>query len=410
MGNIASPVRWGHYTGYVDMPEGEIKPTSHGAEANYTGGHFDDSNSPYSQWRIVRVGDSADSLYAIQNRANGLYLGRRQDLTNSTYNYVTMSKDPMPVQIVLLGRGQYEILPADSTCVYYGQQGDKVIPATGKYPDPFYETGLPLHSQSSDFHLVWWGTNTERGYNTGSAYTFSKGTCEGETELVDDDFLALPTKKNSIKFMTLPYAVDFSGDGILTDDPDNEAKTYALKNLTQDDEYKVELTEKAAFAAGEPFILVTGTPEPLITEGQDSMNIFVDPATLNAEGYKFDATTVNGLVGVMHGDSIQGKTGMGIDFGGSTLLLSKDTETYYIPGHGAYIDPAKVSDAGGNADLTIGGLADAIRQAVLETEEGLVNVYTADGKLVKAGVKRSEAKAGLAKGIYLIGKEKVMVK
>ena len=264
-------------------------------------------------------------------------------------------------------------------------QADKVIPATGKWPDANYEIGLPFHAQGSDFHQVWWGTGTERGYNTGSAYTFSKGTCDGENELDEDEMLALPTKENSIKFMTLPYDVDFDG-GIITEGQD--AHSYVLKNIDTDPEnYKVELTEQFAFKAGEPFILVTGDPQPLVTESQDSTNIYVDPAYLNADGYDFNAVTEN-----------------------ATLLLSKETETYYIPGHGAYINPTLVADAGGKADKVIGGLIDAIKPAVAEKEDAVVNVFTADGKLVKSGVKRSQAKAGLAKGIYLIGKNKVMVR
>lgn len=417
MGNIASPVRWGHYTDFRDMPEGQTYPKNLGTTvgedggtiyADYTGGRFDDEGSPYSQWRIVQLGAPEDSLYAIQNRANGLYIGRRQDYTDGSFNYVTLSKDPMPVQIVLLGRNQYEILPVDSTCGFYAVQADKVIPATGKWPDAKYEIGLPFHAQGSDFHQVWWGTGTERGYNTGSAYTFSKGTCDGENELDEDEMLALPTKENSIKFMTLPYYVDFDG-GIITEGQD--AHSYVLKNIDTDPEnYKVELTEQFAFKAGEPFILVTGDPQPLVTESQDSTNIYVDPAYLNADGYDFNAVTENGLVGVMFGDSIKGQTGLGVDFGGSTLLLSKETETYYIPGHGAYINPTLVADAGGKADKVIGGLIDAIKTAVAEKEDAVVNVFTADGKLVKSGVKRSQAKAGLAKGIYLIGKNKVMVR
>ena len=208
--------------------------------------------------------------------------------------------------------------------------------------------------------------------------------------------------------MTLPYYVDFDG-GIITEGQD--AHSYVLKNIDTDPEnYKVELTEQFAFKAGEPFILVTGDPQPLVTESQDSTNIYVDPAYLNADGYNFDAVTENGLVGVMFGDSIKGQTGLGVDFGGSTLLLSKETETYYIPGHGAYINPTLVADAGGKADKVIGGLIDAIKTAVAEKEDAVVNVFTADGKLVKSGVKRSQAKAGLAKGIYLIGKNKVMVR
>lgn len=40
----------------------------------------------------------------------------------------------------------------------------------------------------------------------------------------------------------------------------------------------------------------------------------------------------------------------------------------------------------------------------------LVDVYSVDGRLIKASVKRSEASEGLDKGVYIIGKRKVLVK
>ena len=306
MGNIASPVLWGHYTGFNSMPEGQTGPknlpTSVGDDGgtiypDYTGGRFDDAYSPYSQWRVIALPEKGDSIYAIQNRANGLYLGRRQDNTGGTYNYVTLSKDPMPVQINLLGRNQYEIIPLDSTCAYYSVQADKVVAKTGLYPNPIYEVGLnyPLHSQSRGYYLVWWGTGTEKGYNTGSAYTFSKGSDmnpeKGEL-ILDDDPVLLPTKNNSIKIVTLPYAVDFS-EGIYTTN-EAEAVTYALKNVNQGEEYTVELTRKDAFEAGEPFIIVTGKPEPLITDGQDSIGFYVYDFDTAENGYQFDVKPANG--------------------------------------------------------------------------------------------------------------------
>ena len=433
MGNIASPVRWGHYGQYPGWQEGQVAPKNLGTNEetgetfDYRGGRFDDGYSPYSQWRIVALPEKGDSIYAIQNRANGLYLGRRQDYTNGVYNYVTLSKEPMPVQIVLLGRNQYEVLPCDSTCGYYSVQADVPNAVTGKMPTPNYEIGIPsqlpiikgvpdgnhynLHSQGSDFHIVWWSTETDGGYNSASAYTFSKGSDmnpEGGELILDDDPVLLPTKNNSIKIVTLPYAVDFS-EGIYTTN-EAEAVTYALKNVNQGEEYTVELTRKDVFEAGEPFIIRVGNPQPLVTDGQDSIGFYVYDFDTAENGYQFDVKPANGLVGVMYGDSIKSKLGIGIDFGGSTLLLSKDTETYYIPGHGGYIDPSQVTDAGTAVDYTIGGLAVAVQKVMTETDEETVNVYTADGKLVKANAKKADAKAGLTKGIYIVGKQKIIVK
>ena len=98
---------------------------------------------------------------------------------------------------------------------------------TGKLPNPVYEIGLPLHSQGSDFHMVWWGTGTERGYNTGSAYTFK----EINTDEVDETMLSMPCKNNGIEILSFPYDVDmtelggfYAGEG--------EGTPYSLNNLT----------------------------------------------------------------------------------------------------------------------------------------------------------------------------------
>lgn len=52
---------------------------------------------------------------------------------------------------------------------------------------------------------------------------------------------------------------------------------------------------------------------------------------------------------------------------------------------------------------------DAVEQVGVSAE-ALVNVYSADGALVKAGVKASEAVNGLTKGVYIIGDRKVIIK
>ena len=54
-------------------------------------------------------------------------------------------------------------------------------------------------------------------------------------------------------------------------------------------------------------------------------------------------------------------------------------------------------------------ILNSIKKAVSKLNT-TVDVYTVDGALVKRNVKASDAKKGLKKGLYIIGKEKVLVK
>ena len=403
MGNIASRVRWGHYTNFNGMQEGQSYPKNLGATVDYTGGNWGAQvNNPYNMWRIVDMGDS---LYAIQNRANGLYLGRRQDYTDGANNWVTMSKEPMKVQIVLLGRGQYEILPADSTCGFYSVQADKVD-ASGKYPKPVYETGLPLHQQGNNFHMVWWGTGTERGYNTGSAYTFKELDAD-----VDETMLSVPARKNDIQIMSLPYDAHMGNLGgfFVGDDM---ATAYTLNNLTvnADSTTTIELTEmqiddELVIKAGTPFILVAGEPEAGIVD--DSVSLLMDFSEVTE--YSQKSLDVNGLQASLCGDSIKA-SGFGY-FSNNTLMTTDGEKTAYIKGHTGYINPKNVVNLAGSADLTVNtnGVLDAIKQAVIADRKKAVNVYTTDGVLIKKGVAEGDAKNGLKKGNYIIGKYKVNI-
>ena len=46
----------------------------------------------------------------------------------------------------------------------------------------------------------------------------------------------------------------------------------------------------------------------------------------------------------------------------------------------------------------------------MSTQSTIVDVYTIDGVLIKRNVKAAEATRNLAKGIYIVGKKKVLVK
>lgn len=59
---------------------------------------------------------------------------------------------------------------------------------------------------------------------------------------------------------------------------------------------------------------------------------------------------------------------------------------------------------------TTTGILHNLKTVIAVKNSGYVNVYTLDGKLLKRNVHVSEATKGLRKGIYLIGKQKILVR
>ena len=395
------PVRYGLKT-VVDPVDGTEYTTpklglSDEAYMN-TANYFTGTDNPYAMWRIVETGDST---YAIQNRGTGLYLGRTQDGDW----YVTQSVEaPAGGKLNLIGRNQYEYLLMDSTNVY--------TPAGATTPN--YAPRLePLHSQRSDNRLVWWGTGTERGYNTGSAYTF---------EPVDETLseLSMPALDNDTRIVTLPFAL--GEDAIAFDATD--CKTYALGKVTvneADSTTTLDLIEKKSFEAGEPFILVTGTGSHEAGTA-DSITAYVTVPASNV--YATAAKTANGLVGTLGGDSIM--TPGYVIFPANDVLVkltdkatlkttgklsTTDAEGVYVHGGSGWIDPKLVTDPqSGTVQITGEGIVNKIKALVSDKLGKKVDVYSVDGKLLKRGVKASQATQGLGKGIYIIGKDKVSVK
>ena len=55
-------------------------------------------------------------------------------------------------------------------------------------------------------------------------------------------------------------------------------------------------------------------------------------------------------------------------------------------------------------------MLNGINVTVIEDPKEIVDVYSTDGVLIRRNVARANATDGLAKGIYIVGKQKVLVK
>lgn len=404
-------IRYGHNTGFVGQAEGQTQPKNLGDAIDYSGGSIDVPENPYTMWRFVHLGDS---LYAVQNRATGLFIGRTQDLNW----YVAQSKEPMKCAINIIGRNQFEIVNMDSVngC-YYGTAAD----ASSSTKTHHYNQ--PLHQQGNDFRAVWWGTgsenNTARGCNTGSALTFLPVS---EDDVVEQ--ITMSAKDNNVEIKSYPFDLCEPIFGNI-----ENVMTYKLKSVTPaaENTYKIELTEidpqETPIYAGEPFILWTGDPtDP--TASHDSIAIYLDLTKGTLATTTIEGKNVNGLHAVLYGDSISNKPGLGLFYNHKTWansggLISEtitsgssvtvtDSAAVFIDGQQGFIQPAETKDAGGTADkvITVTGTLDAINAVEINTIKKNANVYDIDGKLLR---RNSTSTKGLQKGVYIVDGQKVVV-
>ena len=56
------------------------------------------------------------------------------------------------------------------------------------------------------------------------------------------------------------------------------------------------------------------------------------------------------------------------------------------------------------------GMLNGINEVIVEDQAEKVDVYSIDGVLIRRNVARGSATDGLKKGIYIVGKKKVLVK
>ena len=216
---------------------------------------------------------------------------------------------------------------------------------------------------------------------------------------------------NNTAIITLPWAM--KGENSIHE-YNSGIETYAVSGVetVEDPEggepsYNLLLTAKDEFEAGEPFILVT-TGEP--DENGNQPLKFALPAAEADAITDTCSTDYNGLNGTLQGMNISNEASL--YFNNSVLNVCSDSPVF-IAGRSGYIDATKVQNLGGTPDKVIGidGIINNIGKVeITDSADAPVNVYTIDGILLKRNVKASEATRNLPKGVYIVGKEKVLVK
>ncbi len=342
----------------------------------------------YAIWRLVPVESNEpvaegeeikpwEQTYAIQSLGTGQYWGKYNG--RGTANSPVMESEPTPYHIYFYG----------NDCFALQQEGVE---------DPFDR----IKADGTDKVIC----NYPANGGDQQSWKFESLAEEGIEEVMINWF---PAQSTSI--ITLPF--DLTGDNMISN-LNPEVATYAVNSVIENEaaegdepSYTLTLTAKDEFEAGEPFVIET-LAEP-DANGQQPLMFMLPPAEANAI-VDTSAVDYNGLVGTLQGLTIKGQASL--YFLNSVLNVATDAG-YSIAGRGGYIDVTKVEDLGGSIDktITINGIINDIKNVeIVETENEIVDVYTIDGVLIKRNVKAAEATRNLAKGIYIVGKKKVLVK
>ena len=325
-------------------------------------------------WQLRHASDS--SVY-IQNASSGLYL-KPSDPNGTKITY--MSATPYAYTVTALGSGYLSFMPIGKTeGALYAELGTDGTRLSNN-------TSVPALKNHNAWQLI-------------------------EAE---DPTFTTTMKVNDIRIITLPFRTS------ATPTCDGAATRYVVVNATTDEDGAVTQIELASvdddsyIKEGTPIIYETGVYTNYDSNSDDvtvdlkfDTDSIVLTSTASEEG-------VNGLYGVLYNKSMS-TSGRGY-FSAGLLKPIEDGSSVTIKGQTGYIDVTKITDIRDqyNDDdiITVevdGSIINSIKNALINKAAN-VNVYTTDGVLVKKGVKAANATEGLAKGIYIVGKQKVVVK
>lgn len=318
-------------------------------------------------WKFVNLGDTA---VAIQNKATGLYIGEKRG------GNAGLSIQPVAFKIEELGY---------ATFLFEGYRFDG-------------EGTNPLHIQTNGQTLVYWGN---RDLGGGSCFDIEKTSDEG-TGVFEFPYIEEVVKG---QLYTRCYPVDIN----YASDDDDTYKMYQIATLDKENKQLTLTQIEDEVPAGTPVFFVAGNGELTVTT--DTTFMYVE-LPLN-DKFVQTPSSKNGLIGTFYPTNVgKGYGYIATDEEGKQSIgqMTADQSTAWNSG---YIDFNQIVNAENPGELVVPISADletAIKDAIINAQNGNVNVYSIDGVLIKKNVKAAEATKGLAKGIYIVGTQKIAIK
>ena len=368
------------------------------------GGYWGHSGSGYSYWLTDQTIDNvyadelahfvfkanADGTYTIQNVGTGLYNGPETGSGNGTYDYRPIQwYEPDSINIIPFGEGQVGLRLQSGRYFYQN-------PAWLNYG---------MEYQTHD------GTQ-----GLGSKYAWELMPSDELTDVIQQpDSMEV----GRVMAITKPYELS----GLPTTDEGFIRGYKVVGKLTAEDSndsivtaYQLqELAENEPIPAGYPVVYYADMNGDGQTPYNADKKMYITfDAVLNGEVVD-KADTINGLWGTI--DQLRTpEAHFGYFLEDSVVDEPVNTE---IGAQRAVLVPWLVenlmeTDPNVSVDKIVyvkgNGMLNDIKDVVIEDPKELVDVYSIDGVLLRRNVARINATNGLAKGIYIVGKEKVLVK
>ena len=368
------------------------------------GGYWGHSGSGYSYWLTDQTIDNvyadelahfvfkanADGTYTIQNVGTGLYNGPETGSGNGTYDYRPIQwYEPDSINIIPFGEGQVGLRLQSGRYFYQN-------PAWLNYG---------MEYQTHD------GTQ-----GLGSKYAWELMPSDELTDVIQQpDSMEV----GRVMAITKPYELS----GLPTTDEGFIRGYKVVGKLTAEDSndsivtaYQLqELAENEPIPAGYPVVYYADMNGDGQTPYNADKKMYITfDAVLNSEVVD-KADTINGLWGTI--DQLRTpEAHFGYFLEDSVVDEPVNTE---IGAQRAVLIPWLVEnladiDENVKVDKIVyvkgNGMLNDIKDVVIEDPKEIVDVYSVDGVLIRRNVARINATNGLAKGIYIVGKEKVLVK
>ena len=323
-----------------------------------------------------------DGSFVIQNVGSGFFNGPETGSGNATYNYRPIQwYEPNPVTIIPFGDGQIGLRLK-----------------SGRY---FYQNPAWLnYGMTYETHDGTQGLDSKYAWRIQPSEDLTNGLVTNVQNVAQARAIAI----------TKPYELQ----GLPVTDYGVLQGYKVVGKLTADNSADSIVTAYKLQALGEDEIIPAGYPVVYVAEGDKYDENVTYTATFNGI-VNSEVTnlpdTVNGLAGnldriltpVAHmgyflADSVVDEPA------GTTIGVQRATLIPWLVKELPDARVDKIIYVKGN------GMLNDIKDVVIEDQKEKVDVYSIDGVLIRRNVARANATNGLAKGIYIVGKQKVLVK